>query len=446
MGYPIHTYNNGQPYRIAKGQNAPAKKIIWRRSGHSIMTGRPTTAEFLTKVKRELKIRGYTRTTIKSYKSVLRSFLAWLGMPPNRATIEHVRDYLETIADGGASTSWLSTNLSAIRTAFDKFCCRDITLGLVTPRRPKQQPTVMSRREIQSMIRAATSIHDKLLVIILYATGMRVSEVAKLRWQDFDFDRNLIQVRRGKGNSDRIVSLPNTFRDSFIRLAELANFGGHVFPAKHDSVDKHISVRSIQRLVKILACRTAIHKNVTPHSFRHAFATHLLENGTDIRFIQKLLGHQNIDTTVIYTKVAKLNTTKIANPLDSLMSTDNAQSTTSVQKPVGSLSIQIADLVSTDSETTATAQLSIRSGPADSSNNSLQTQLPSLSIAMQQNSWIEIKFPSIISWEASLEQLTPVQRQRIKSPEFFEMLRQQVSTRFLKQVRAAKALNQLGPD
>lgn len=443
MGYPIHTYNNGQPYRIAKGQNAPAKKIVWRHSGHSIMTGRPTTAEFLEKIKRELKIRNYSRKTIKSYKSALRRFLAWLGIPPNRATIEHVREYLETLADGGASSSWMSTNLSAIRTAFDKFCCRDITLGLVTPRRPKQKPTVMSRNEIQSLIKAATSIQDKLLVIILYATGMRVSEVAKLQWKDFDFDRNLIQVRRGKGNADRIVSLPNTFRDSFIRLAELARFEGFVFPAKHNSGETHISVRSIQRLVKVLACHAGIHKNITPHSFRHAFATHLLENGTDIRFIQKLLGHRNIDTTVIYTKVAKLNTSKIASPLDSLTSTENDLSKPTVQKPAGKLGIQITDLVATKSETTAVAQLSIR-GPH--ANNSPPINLPPVPIAMKRNSWIEITFPSLAIWEASLNQLTPAQRQRTKSPEFFELIRQQISTRFLKQARAAQDPNQLRPD
>ena len=244
MGYPIHTYNDGQPYSIAKGHKAPAQQVEVQRNGHSILTGRPSTDEFLAKVKRELKIRYYSRLTIKSYLSALRGFLGWVGMPPNRVTIEHVRQFLETIADGGASSSWLATNLSAIRTAFDKFCCRDVTLGLATPRKPRRQPTVISRQQIQAMIQAAPATQDKLLLIVMYATGMRVSEVAKLQWQDFDFDRNLIQVRRGKGNADRIVAMPNTFRENFIRMAELSNFKGYVFPAKQSEDDARQPTKS----------------------------------------------------------------------------------------------------------------------------------------------------------------------------------------------------------
>lgn len=189
MHHPIHTYNNGQPYSIAKGHNAPIQKIEVRRVGHSIMTGRPSTSEFLRKVKRELKIRCYSKCTINSYISALRGFLGWVGLPPNCVNNEHVREFLETLVDGGASESWLSTNLSAIRNAFDKFCCRDITLGLATPRKPRRQPTVLSRKQVQAMIHAAPAMQDKLLVIVMYATGMRVSEVARLEWQDFDFDR-----------------------------------------------------------------------------------------------------------------------------------------------------------------------------------------------------------------------------------------------------------------
>ena len=439
MGYPIHTYNNGQPYSTPKGHNAPTDRIVVRRSGHPILTGRPSSEEFLSKVKRELKIRYYSSRTIKAYLSALRKFLFWVGMPPNKVTNEHVRQFLEFIADGGASASWLATVLSAIRTAFDKFCCRDITLGLATPRRPKQQPHILSRRQIQALIQAAPALQDKLVVIIMYATGMRVSEVAKLKWQDFDFDRNLIYVRRGKGNADRIVSMPNTFRQNFIQLAELANFEGYVFPARQIGrrnrryIGRHISTRSLQRLIKTLAERAAITKRVTPHSFRHAFATHLLENGTDIRFIQKLLGHRNLDTTVIYTKVAKLNVARVTNPLDSLNDSDQGLSDQSVppQKPVGKLTVQISNFEFESGNTTATAKLGIHKGPTGAE----KIDLPLISISMKRESWIEITFPSLTHWESSLAQLTEAQQNRIKSPEFFELIRTEISSRFLRRVK-----------
>lgn len=132
------TYNDGRPYFVAKGRKAPRKAIENRvTTVHPIINGYPTTDEFLNAVKREMKIRFYSPQSIKQYMSHLRRFLAWFGDRPNRICIESVRQFLEILVDGGASSSTLAGHLAAIRMAFDKFCDRNETLGLQTPRQCK---------------------------------------------------------------------------------------------------------------------------------------------------------------------------------------------------------------------------------------------------------------------------------------------------------------------
>ena len=210
---PIHTYNNGQPYLAARGRKSCKPMVDDRRSTcHPIVRGRPTTEEFLRLVERELKIRAYRVTTIRTYISNVRNFLRWFGRQPHLVRAESVRRFLETLVDGGAKSPTLAGYVAAIRTSFDKFCGRDVTLGLATPRRAKKLPVVPSRQEVMRMLEAAQSLRDKLLIGLMYATGFRVSEISKLKWTDFDFDRDMIYVRNGKGAVDRIVFLPQSYR------------------------------------------------------------------------------------------------------------------------------------------------------------------------------------------------------------------------------------------
>lgn len=134
------TYNDGKPYRPARGRHAPRSNVerFFSSNIHPVVRGRPSPSEFLRKIRREMKIRCYQQKTIKAYINALRVFLRWRGGMPHEVSSENVRDYLETLVDGGGSSSWVSINLSAIRTAFDKMCGRSITLGLQTPRRPKR--------------------------------------------------------------------------------------------------------------------------------------------------------------------------------------------------------------------------------------------------------------------------------------------------------------------
>ena len=301
----LNTYNNGRPYTPARGRYAPREALEDHLAPcHPVVTGCPTPEEFLRKIEQEMKIRCYSQKTVKSYKNALVAFLRWFGGPPHRITRDHVREYLEMLVDSGHGSSWVGGNLSAIRTIFDKMCGRSITLGLQTPRRPKRIPIVLSVQEIIRLLTSAISLRDKLLIGLMYALGARVSEVVRLRYRDFDFDRSCVTIWQGKGRTDRQVMLPASFEPLLRELAKTCNPDAYIFPA--DRPGRHLSPRTVQRVMKCTVRLAGIGKAATPHSLRHSFATHLLERGLSLRHIQALLGHASPATTARYTHLSDI--------------------------------------------------------------------------------------------------------------------------------------------
>lgn len=179
-----------------------------------------------------MRIRFYQPRTIRSYCRALAGFLRWLNAPPHLAHRDDVRDYLEFLVDGNASASWVSVHLAAIRTTFDKMCGGDITLGIQTPRQAKKLPIVLSTDEIIRLLKAAPSLRDKLLLGLIYATGVRVSEVVRFRWNDIDFDRRLLRVWQGKGRRDRDILLPESFQPLLRELSRAADPRSFVSPPR----------------------------------------------------------------------------------------------------------------------------------------------------------------------------------------------------------------------
>ncbi|NUQ62853.1 MAG: tyrosine-type recombinase/integrase [Pirellulales bacterium] len=388
---------------------------------------RPTAAEFVRKIVRELKIRCYKQKTIKSYRLALSAVLRWYGGPPHEITREDVRDFLELLVDGGAGSSTISGHLSAIRTAFDKMCGARITLGLLTPRRPQRLPIVLSEPEVLRLLDAAPSLRDKLLLGLLYAIGVRVSEVVRLKWQDFDFDRRTVSIWQGKGRKDRQVMLPESFKPLLIELSKTFKPDEYVFPG--DRRGRHLSPRTAQRIMERARRIAGIGKKATPHSLRHSFATHLLEHGTDIRFIQELLGHKRLDTTKIYTRVAVFRHQEIRSPLDVLRGTTAAPPARALpgpqppsRRPVGRMQI---DLQPSKAEAgAANVTLSIQ-------NEDRFVLLKGIVVREPRPGWVTLEVPPLEAWEKPLCGLTAAQRQRIESPEFYALVQEHVTRRYL---------------
>ncbi|MEM8735347.1 MAG: tyrosine-type recombinase/integrase, partial [Planctomycetota bacterium] len=177
-------------------------------------------------------------------------------------------------------------------------------------------------------LESASSVRDTLLIGLMYATGMRVSEVVRVRFEDLDFDRNTIRIRQSKGRSDRLVTLPTSFRALLATIAE-GSRGGFLFPAQPGSTGggkreegRYLSARTVQRVLERACTLGKLRQRITPHMLRHAFATHSFEDGFDIRRIQKVLGHLHLETTTIYVRVADpIVSGLVASPADRLLGT-----------------------------------------------------------------------------------------------------------------------------
>ena len=419
---PVNTYSNGQPYTVPRGRYAPRERVedLYQLTA-SVVTGCPTREEFLRLIIRELKIRFYQPKTVKAYRTALRSFLRWFGNFPHRATREDVREYLLYMVDAGAASGTVANHLAAIRTAFDKFCLRNVTFGLAVPRRSKRLPVILSPDEVASILQAAPSLRDKLLLGLMYATGMRVSEVVRVKCKDVDFDRRLINVWQGKGRSDRQVLLPQCYEALLRELAKGFHGRDYVFPG--DRPGRHLSPRTAQRVMERAVRIAGIKKHATPHSLRHAFATHSFEDGCDIRRIQKLLGHVRLETTTIYVKVAKpSDPLQMVSPLDKLYHTASTARPQAPRNQVGRLRLHFQS--QPDEQQRRSAKVTIE---VISSNRPVYfTGTRALEV---RPGFVTLEIPPLEHWSKPLSLLSSSQRQRFGEPDFYEMVQREIAKR-----------------
>ncbi|MBI5510393.1 MAG: tyrosine-type recombinase/integrase [Deltaproteobacteria bacterium] len=296
-----------------------------------------------------------------------------------------------------------------------------LTLGLATPRRKRALPLVLSKEEVVRLLEAAPALRDKLLLALMYATGMRVSEVVRLRFWDLDFDRSALSIRQAKGRRDRQVMLPASLQPLLRRLAAERPADGLLFPAAVSG--RHISTRVAQRVMARAVQIAGIGKPATPHSLRHAFATHLLEAGTDVRFIQELLGHLNLETTRLYAHVASSAVERIESPIDRLLAVRDARARLTggapASRPVGRMRLELRAVGPTSAEAT----LVIWTGAAP-------VRLAGVVVKESRPGFYSIDLPPLEAWAAPMQRLSPAERVRLQEPEFYERLREVVVGRF----------------
>jgi len=282
--------------------------------------------EVLDEMKREMVLGGFAPRTRKLYVAHARSFFRWMAgrsgpgtaTEPGEATTDDVRRYLvDLVRTRKVSRSYHAQAVSALRLLFGRVFGRPTVMGSIPrPKKEKKLPTVLSRREIEAMIRAVRNVRHRMMVMLLYSAGLRVSELVRLRTRDIDRERGVIHVRAGKGRKDRYTLLSERAARHVDLLADFEAAEGKAWLFPGAKAGRHLSTRTVQKVVTRAAKRAGIKKKVTPHVLRHSFATHLLEGGTDIRYIQELLGHSSTRTTQIYTHVTQRELGKIRSPLD----------------------------------------------------------------------------------------------------------------------------------
>lgn len=271
--------------------------------------------EFLKKLEVELKISKNSNYTLRNYISLNKKFLDLTNKPIEEINEDDLKLY---IAEKFSERSAISTILflSAVKYSFTSILKKDITLGIKRPKREKKLPSVLTKQEIRDLFDAISNRKSKLIISLLYASGLRVSEVTSLKLKDLDFEEKIGQVRQAKGKKDRIFNIPSFLIEDLKSQAEnQKEFNQeHLFSGPKGK----LSERNIQKIVKNAKEKAGINKEVHPHTLRHSFATHLLENGTDIRKIQVLLGHSSIATTELYTHISNQQIKQIKSPIDEL--------------------------------------------------------------------------------------------------------------------------------
>ena len=284
----------------------------------------PTISPLRTRMLEDMSVRGLGPKTQHDYVRCVRSFTAFLGRPPDSATAEDLRRYQLDQRERGIQPSTVNATVSALRFFFGITLDRpDLARRLVVVREPRKLPVVLTPEEVGRLLDAATNAKIKAALATAYGAGLRVSEVVALKIADVDSQRMLLRVEQGKGRKDRHAMLsPHLleilrawWREGQARGVMLP--GGWLFPGR-DPIEP-LTARQLNRIVHATAAAAGIEKRVTPHTLRHSFATHLLEQNTDIRVIQVLLGHAKLNTTALYAQVATNTIKRVMSPLDRVL-------------------------------------------------------------------------------------------------------------------------------
>ena len=271
----------------------------------------------------EMDIRRFGRETQRNYIRDVGRFATFLGRSPDTATAEEVRRFQVEQCELGVPVPTMNAIVSALRFFFIQTLDRpDLARKLVRMRHVRKLPVVLSQDEVARLLAATTCLKHQAALSVAYGAGLRAAEIAGLKVRDIDSERMLLRVERGKGGRYRNAMLPTGL---LALLREWWRVGRHegvlhvdgwLFPGQHYL--KPLSTRQLHRIVVEASVAAGIGKRVGPHTLRHCFATHLLEDGIDVRIIQTLLGHAKLETTAYYTQVATRVLRNVTSPFDRL--------------------------------------------------------------------------------------------------------------------------------
>jgi len=257
-------------------------------------------------IERELKIRNYSPCTVKAYTLSLKEYLKYLEK--NKTSIENfdeedIKNFLLYKKGQNCAPKTINVYLCAIQFFYKEVLKIQNHIHFKLARRNRILPVILSHEEILTVISGFRNLKHKLAVALAYGAGLRVSEVANLKIQDLDFQNMTLAVRQAKGNKDRLTVLPENIASDLNNLIgeRSKNPADYVFLSQRGG---KLSIRTFQKIFQNMVRKVGIYKAVSFHSLRHSFASHLIENGVNLRFVQTVLGHQNIRTTQIYTHVS----------------------------------------------------------------------------------------------------------------------------------------------
>jgi integrase/recombinase XerD len=262
-----------------------------------------------------MRIRGYSFRTQKAYVGHIRRLLNRTHVEIESIPYDEIHKYLLSLIHEGCSLSFISQAVSACKLFFIDIHGRtDLIPSFARPRKEKKLPDILSIEEIVHLLDSVTNLKHKVLLTITYSSGLRVGEVVRLRVSDIDPGRKTIHIRQGKGRKDRYTLLSDKAFLLLRKYIQREQPEHWLFPGPQ--AGRHLTERTAQKVFEKARVSAGITKKCSIHTLRHSFATHLLEGGTDLRYIQELLGHQSSKTTEIYTHVSVKDVRRIQSPLD----------------------------------------------------------------------------------------------------------------------------------
>jgi len=266
----------------------------------------------LNKTERVLKLKNYSPKTRKAYLLYIKDYISFSENKLIKNKQKAIEDFLLNKHDRKQSPQTINLALNAIKFLYAEVLNDPQKIDLKFAKRSKKLPVVLSRAEINKVIEATDNAKYRLMISLGYACGLRVSEVTKLKVADLDIDELVVHIKGAKGKKDRINVLPEKLQNDLRNIIAGKNGRDYVFDSNRGG---KITTTSLQKTFRKSLSKSMLNKPATFHSLRHSFATHLLENGTDVRYVQELLGHANIRTTQIYTQVTNPKLKNIKSPL-----------------------------------------------------------------------------------------------------------------------------------
>lgn len=260
--------------------------------------------------------RGLSIRTINTYRQCVKLFFRHCDKDPKEVKKSDIESHLDRLIEKGSAGNTVNVHLNALKFFYNEILRKRLLLNVRFSKTPKEMPVALTKEETKKLIEAIENPKHRLMVKLLYSAGLRVSELVNLKPEHFEFSRNYGWVRRGKGNKDRLFIVAEKLREEL--MSHIAN----ECPCRHSWIfrgrNDHITITSVQKIIKNASKKAGIEKNVHPHTLRHSFATHLVENGYDVASVQSLLGHGSAATTMVYVHMASPRMINVLSPIDGL--------------------------------------------------------------------------------------------------------------------------------
>jgi site-specific recombinase XerD len=280
-------------------------------------------------MREELVRRNYAATTIQSYLKAVEHFREYINAPLDQLGPDDIRSYhAHLLEDRKLAVNTVVVNVCALRFLYIKVLKRrDMKEDLPYPKQRQQLPVILSPGEVAQLIGAASNLYHRTILMTLYSTGVRRAELCRFKVSDIDSKRMMVRVVQGKGGIDREIPLSQKLLAALREYYRWMRPETYLFPGtvNHSRADKPITPKVVWQAVREACTRAGIKKRVSPHTIRHCFATHLLESGADLRSIQMMLGHSDLEATTVYLHLSRRHLQAAANPLDQIITTNPAQ-------------------------------------------------------------------------------------------------------------------------